>query len=118
MSLVLLVCAGLFVRNGQHAATLDDGFRTDAVPLATVDPLTQGYAPEQARGFFRDVADEVEALPGVRSASWARNPPQTIYGNEFMRVVTLDGGAIPETDQYWSTRTMSTRRSSTPSASR
>ena len=118
MSLVLLVCAGLFVRSGQKAATLDVGFRTDAVLLATVDPLTQGYAPEQARRFFRDIADEVEALPGVKSASWARNPPQTIYGSEFMRVVTLDGGAIPETDPVLVYTNDVDRRSSTPSASR
>ena len=97
MSLLLLVCAGLFVRSGQNAATLDVGFRTDHLLLVSVDPLAQGYAPEQARGFFRDVAAEVEALPGVRSASWARMAPQTTFIGGG-RVVTLDGGAIPETD--------------------
>ena len=98
LSLVLLVCAGLFVRSGQHAATLDVGFRTDHVLLVTVDPLAQGYAPEHARGFFRDVANEVEALPGVRSASWARQALQTLINPSRLRVATLDGGAIPETD--------------------
>ena len=96
MSLLLLVCAGLFVRSGQNAATLDLGFRTDHLLLVSVDPLAQGYAPAQALGFYRDVADEVAALPGVRSASWARQAPQAI-GSGF-RVVTLDGGAISETD--------------------
>ena len=72
MSLVLLVCAGLFVRSGQNAAALDVGFRTEELLLVSVDPLAQGYALEQASGFYRDVADEVTALPGVRSASWAR----------------------------------------------
>ena len=92
MSLLLLVLAGLFVRSEQNAVAIDLGFRTDHLLLASVDPLAQGYAPDQARGFFRDVADEVEALPGVRSVSWANRlaPP--------MKVVTLDGGAIPETD--------------------
>ena len=98
MSLLLLVCAGLCVRSRQNAATLDDGFRTDHLLLVSVDPIAQGYAPEQARGFFRDVADEVAALPGVRSASWARQTLQATVGTWNMRVATLDGGAIPETD--------------------
>ena len=41
----------------------------------SVDPIAQGYAPEHARGFFRDVADEVAALPGVRSASFGHGRP-------------------------------------------
>ena len=99
MSLLLLVCAGLCVRSGQNAATLDVGFRTDhLLLLVSVDPIAQGYAPEHARGFFRDVADEVAALPGVRSASWARQALQATVGTWNMRVATLDGGAIPQTD--------------------
>ena len=99
MSLLLLVCAGLFVRSGQQAATLDVGFRTDHLLLVSVDPLAQGYAPEQALRFYRDVADEVDALPGVRSASWAWKAPQSPTAFSSMRVVTLDGGAIPDADQ-------------------
>ncbi|MEE8131216.1 MAG: ABC transporter permease [Vicinamibacterales bacterium] len=91
MSLVLLVCAGLFVRSGQHATDLDFGFRTDELLLLSVDPLPQGYAQEQARGFYRDVANEVAALPGVRSVSWARVAPQAI--GPTLTVVTPDGPA-------------------------
>ena len=98
MSLVLLVCAGLFVRSGQRAATVDVGFRTDEMLLVSVDPIAQGYALERARGFFRDVANEVAALPGVRAVSWARTAPQSVWAGDAMTVVTLDGGAIPETD--------------------
>ena len=90
MSLLLLACAGLFVRSGQNASTLDVGFRTDNLLLVSID------VPEQAPGFHSDVADEVEALPGVRETSWARSAPQAI--GIGMNVVTLDGGAIPETD--------------------
>ena len=97
MSLVLLVCAGLFIRNARNAATLDLGFRTDELLLVSVDPLAQGYALDQARGFYRDVAAAVTALPGVRSASWARVAPQDFLEGE-MTVATLDGGTIPETD--------------------
>ena len=96
MSLVLLVCAGLFVRSGQNAVALDLGFRTDELLLVSVDPLAQGYTPDQTRALYRDLADEVAALPGVRSASWATWAPHAI--RPPLQLVTLDGGAIPETD--------------------
>ncbi len=38
-----------------------------------------------------DVVDEMAALPGVRSASWARSIPQAISSGSIS-VVTLDGG--------------------------
>ena len=93
-----MVCAGLFVRSGQNAAALDVGFRTEELLLVSVDPLGQGYEPEQAHSFYRDVADEVTALPGVKSASWARWTFQPNDGGARTGVVTLDGGAFPETN--------------------
>ncbi len=97
LSLLLLVCAGLFVRSGQHAAALDFGFRTDHLLLVSVDPLALGYPPAQARAWYRDIADEVDALPGVRSVSWARRAPLSAGGSAGS-VVTLDGGTARETD--------------------
>ena len=75
MSRVLLVCAGLFVQSGRNAGAIDFGFRTDGLLVLSVDPLAQGYEPEQARALYRDIAADVAALPGVRSASWARRSP-------------------------------------------
>ena len=96
-SMVLLVCAGLFVQSGRNAAAIDFGFRTDNLLVLSVDPLAQGYDPDQARAFYRDVVDDVAALPGVRSASWARRAPLAPGGSSGS-VFTLDGGAAPEPD--------------------
>ena len=95
--MVLLVCAGLFVQSGRNAAAIDFGFRTDNLLVLSVDPLAQGYDPEQARAFYREVVDDVAALPGVRSASWARRAPLAPGGSSGS-VFTLDGGAAPEPD--------------------
>ena len=67
------------------------------VLLVAVDPLAQGYEPEQARALYRDIADDVVALPGVRSASWARRAPLAPGGSSGS-VFTLDGGTAPEPD--------------------
>ena len=43
VSMLLLVCAGLFVQSGRNAGATDFGFRTDDLLVLSVDPLAQGY---------------------------------------------------------------------------
>ena len=95
--MLLLVCAGLFVQSSRHAGAIDFGFRTDDLLVLSVDPVAQGYDPEQAHALYRDIADEVGALPGVRSASWAHRAPVRL-GRVWNRVFTLGGGTAPEPD--------------------
>ena len=97
VSMLLLVCAGLFVQSSRNAGAIDFGFRTGELLVLSVDPLAQGYDPEQAHALYRDIADEVGALPGVRSASWAHRAPVRL-GQVWNRVFTLDGGTAPEPD--------------------
>ncbi len=97
VSMLLLVCAGLFVQSSRNAGAIDFGFRTDDLLVLSVDPLAQGYDPEQAHALYREIADEVGALPGVRSASWAHRAPVRL-GRVWGRVFTLDGGTAPKPD--------------------
>ena len=95
VSMVLLVCAGLFVQSSRNASAIDFGFRTDDLLVLSVDPLAQGYDREQARALYREIIDDVAALPAVRSASWARRAPLSPGGSSGS-VFTLDGGTAPE----------------------
>ena len=97
VSMLLLVCAGLFVQSSRNADATDFGFRTDDLLVLSVDPLAQGYERDQARALYREIAAEVGALPGVRSASWARRAPVR-PGGIWGRVFTRDGGTAPEPD--------------------
>ena len=97
VSMVLLVCAGLFVQSSRHAGAIDFGFRTDDLLVLSVNPFAQGYDLEQARALYREIIDDVAALPGVRSASWARRAPLSPGGSSGS-VFTLDGGTAPEPD--------------------
>ena len=97
VSMLLLVCAGLFVQSSRNAGAIDFGFRTDDVLVLSVDPLAQGYDREQAHVLYRAIIDDVVALPGVGSASWARRAPLAPGGSSGS-VFTLDGGAAPEPD--------------------
>jgi predicted permease len=72
LSLVLLVAAGLFLRNLHALQAVDPGFDTERL-LSTQLPINLlRYTTAQGRDFYRRVIEEVEALPGVEAASVAR----------------------------------------------
>ena len=66
LSLVLLVGAGLFVRSLQNLKELDPGFDRENVILFSLDP---DYDSERRANLYQQLLAQLEALPGVRSAS-------------------------------------------------
>ena len=75
LCLLLLVGAGLFIRSLRNALAIDPGFNSHNVALATVNLGLQRYTKAQATSFYEQLAERVERLPGVESASWAINVP-------------------------------------------
>ena len=90
ISLFLLVCAGLFIQSLRSAEQLDMGFRTDNLLLLSVDPVSHGYDETRGRALYRATADEMAAVPGVRSVSWARYTPFGSSGAPLANFVTED----------------------------
>jgi predicted permease len=72
---VLLAGATLCVRSLMHANSIDPGFDTKHIAVATLDPSTLGYSPEKINAFYRQLLDHVLALPGVTAASYASHLP-------------------------------------------
>ncbi len=68
-SLMLLVCAGLFLRSLQAARQIDLGFRRDNVLMFSVDTELQSYDRRRGQRFYRQLLDRLNELPQVRSAS-------------------------------------------------
>ncbi|HUF27457.1 MAG TPA: ABC transporter permease [Gemmatimonadaceae bacterium] len=75
LSLVLLVAAGLFLRNLQTATQIDTGFDSEGLLLATVDPGLQGYDRTRAETFYATLASRLSSLPGVRAVGFAEMVP-------------------------------------------
>ena len=71
LSLVVLVCAGLFVKSVRNAERIDPGIKTDNVMLMSVNPGLLGYSETEGLAFYRQLIERVEALPGVETASVA-----------------------------------------------
>ena len=75
VSLLLLACAGFFIRSLQNSAHVDMGFRVDHSLMMNVDLGLQGYTEERGRQFYKQVSERVKAIPGVRNAAFASYIP-------------------------------------------
>ena len=85
MSLLLLACAGFFIRSFQNSANVDMGFRVDHTLMMSVDMGLQGYSEERGQQFYKQISDRVKSLPGVRDASFAAYIPMG-YENDIVNV--------------------------------
>lgn len=75
LSLVLLVCAGLFTRSLQKAQQSDPGFEASHLLLASYDLSPAGYTRVTGTEFNRQVLARLSALPGVESVTLADFSP-------------------------------------------
>ena len=75
LSLLLLVCAGLFVRSLNKAQQANPGFDSSHVFLATFDLSPMGYSDAAGIEFERQLTNRIRQLPGVESATLADFSP-------------------------------------------
>ncbi|HWW77332.1 MAG TPA: ABC transporter permease, partial [Pyrinomonadaceae bacterium] len=94
LSVVLLVCAGLFIRSLQSAHTIDPGFRVERALTVPVDLGLLRYKEDEGRAFYRELLARVSAQPGVESASlvrFAQLGTSFAQGQVFAEGKTADG---------------------------
>lgn len=75
LSLILLVCSGLFLRNLRAATQLDKGFTSDGALIASLDPGLQGYDRARASVFFGRLVERLRAMPSVRAVGLGEQLP-------------------------------------------
>ena len=68
----LMVVGGLVVRSYQTLRTLDRGYDRDGLLSLRLAANPGGYEGMTADAYYRDMIERLEALPGVRSAGFAR----------------------------------------------
>jgi predicted permease len=71
LSLLLLICAGLFIQAFRNAQRFYPGFNPDHVLLASYDLFPAGYSEATGKVFHRQLLARLETLPGVQSATLA-----------------------------------------------
>jgi predicted permease len=81
LSLVLLTGSGLLIRSFLRLLATDPGFRPDRTVAFTVSLPSSAYpGADQARGFYRQLLDNVRGVPGVAQAGLATSVPLATTG--------------------------------------
>ena len=76
VSMMLLICAGLFVRSLGEAQGISPGFNIDQTAYLTINTRILGYSDgEQGLNFLEALKERVGALPGVQSVAVASRIP-------------------------------------------
>jgi len=75
VSVVVLVCAGLFLRSLRNSQAADVGFNVENLVSMQLDPELLGYNAEEGKRFYAELARRVATLPGVSSATVAHILP-------------------------------------------
>jgi predicted permease len=87
LSLILLICGGLFLRSLERARTLNPGFDAKGVLLASMDLFPNGYDAERGQALYQRILERVASLPGVEQASLARKIPLSFQGTSSNSLV-------------------------------
>jgi len=83
--LLLLACAGFFMRSLQNSAQVDMGFRVDHTLMMTMDLSLQGYNEKRGQQFYKQLSERVRSIPGVRDAAIGGYIPMG-YDNSLVNV--------------------------------
>jgi len=89
LSLLLLIGAGLFTRSLMNLRGLDPGFRAERLVAFSVDPSLSGQDFTERVATLRRIQEELEALPGVASASAAE--VALLSGSAFGSTLRVQG---------------------------
>ena len=91
LSLALLIGAGLLIRSLQQLYRVDTGYEREKLLTMWVYPALIGYDRAKEMRLYREAMENLNAIPGVRSASLAR------------RALSLGKGVNPVAPRFFET---------------
>ena len=89
LAFLLLIGASLFLRTLANLELSGPGFSTEHLMAFTIDPSLNGYVDDRAKNFFRRLADDLQALPGVSSVGLSTMP--LLQGHGWSNPVIAEG---------------------------
>jgi putative ABC transport system permease protein len=94
LSLLLLVCSGLFVRTLENLRNVNVGFATDHLITFGLEPNLAGYNKDAVLPIHKRVLDSLAALPGVVSVGATDDPE--LAGNGDSGNISVQGYTAAE----------------------
>jgi predicted permease len=89
ISLLLLICAALFIRTLNNLLAVDIGFQTTHLVSFGIDPSLSGYDSPRVRTFTRELLERLNAAPGIDAAGLATT--RLLEGNQWTTSITVAG---------------------------
>ena len=101
LSLVLLICAGLFIRSFMNAQQINPGFNSRGVLLASYNLFTSGYSDENGAEFDRQLIANLQTLPGIQSVVLTNRVPLGLGGGSTS---VKPEGYVPQANESMETQ--------------
>src|SRR5262245_12412612 len=98
VSLVSLICAGLFIRTLTQQRKVNPGFDPGRALLVSMEVFPNGYDEKRGLEFYQQLVTRVAALPGVESASLSSQVPPLLVGSRSSATFEVEGYA-PRADE-------------------
>jgi len=89
LSLLLLIGAGLFVGTLKNLKSLNPGFDVNNLISFSLDPTLSGYDAAHAKLFYKQLAQNMAALPGAKATALCVVAPLSF--DEWDSTVTVEG---------------------------
>jgi putative ABC transport system permease protein len=93
LSLVLLCAAGFLIQSLRNMQHQNFGFKTENRHVLHIEPRMAGYSPENLAALYRQLHDNLAAIPGVSQVSFAMYSP--MEGDNWSEQVYIQGQAPP-----------------------
>ena len=95
-SLMLLLITGFMVMGYGSMSNANAKFDTRSMILMQIDPVRDGYTPEQATAFFEKLPDRLKTVGAVDAAALAAAPPfeQQLGASDMTAAPTTEKAAI------------------------
>ena len=100
VSLVLLMCGGLFLSSILKLRSVELGFNPSNLALLSVDPGMQGYSPERSGEFVRQAMQRLSGMPGVRAVALAARVPMGLSSLRE-QILAYGSGGRPAPAPTW-----------------
>ena len=98
ISIVVLICAGLFIRSLRKALETDPGFKTENMVTMMINPRLLGYDQKTIWRFFPELLRRIETQPGVRAAALTDDLPLQV-GDLSRGPIVKEGEADPKPNE-------------------
>ncbi len=92
LSVVVLVCAGLFLRSLARLFAVDPGLKPENVLVAELQLPMNQYDKDRTAQFYRQAIERFRSLPGVEAVTTAVNTP--LSGNFLISTVVIEGQPV------------------------